>query len=52
KVEAIADLPYIWPTLGEMNGETSAAWLQQGRDNNPWLQDLIENLFHWRRSWL
>ena len=52
KVEAIADLPHIWPTLGEINEQTAAAWLKQRRDNNSWLQDLIENLFHWRRSWL
>lgn len=52
KVEAIADLPHIWPTLGEINEKTAAAWLNQRRDNNSWLQDLIENLFHWRRSWL
>ena len=52
KVEAIADLPYIWPTLGEMNGETATAWLQQRREANAWLGGLIENLFHWRRSWI
>jgi len=52
KVEAIADLPQIWPTLGEMNGETATAWLRQRREANPWLRDLIENLFHWRRSWI
>lgn len=52
KVEAIADLPHIWQTLGEINEQTAAAWLKQRRENNSWLQDLIENLFHWRRSWL
>lgn len=51
-VEAIAELPHIWPTLGQINEITATAWLKQRRKNNPWLGDLLENLFHWRRSWL
>ena len=51
KVEAIAQLPQVWLTLSDMNRETAMAWLRHRRQQNKWLLDWIETLFHWRRSW-
>ncbi len=50
KIEAIAELPHIWPTISEINAQTATAWLRQKREGNQILKDLLENLFHWRRS--
>ncbi len=52
KMEAIAELPHIWPTLSEINAQTAVAWLRQKRERNQILKDWLENLFHWRRSLL
>lgn len=52
KINAIAELPQIWPTFSQMSQQTAMAWLQQQRRCNTLLIDWIENLFHWRRSWL
>ncbi|WP_413162081.1 dihydrolipoyl dehydrogenase family protein [Capilliphycus salinus ALCB114379] len=51
KVNAIAQLPQVWPTFSQMSQQTAIAWLQQRRRCNTLLTDWIENLFHWRRSW-
>ncbi|MEL7034769.1 MAG: NAD(P)/FAD-dependent oxidoreductase [Cyanobacteria bacterium J06592_8] len=51
KMDAIAQLPQIWPTFSQMTQQTAIAWLQQRRRCNTLLTDWIENLFHWRRSW-
>ncbi|MEB3340372.1 NAD(P)/FAD-dependent oxidoreductase [Okeania sp.] len=50
KIEAIAELPNVWPTISEINAQTATAWLRQKREKNQILKDLLENLFHWRRS--
>ncbi|NEP39950.1 MAG: NAD(P)/FAD-dependent oxidoreductase [Okeania sp. SIO2G4] len=50
KMEAIADLPHIWPTVSEINAQTAAAWLRQKREGHQIVKDWLENLFHWRRS--
>ncbi|MEG4343132.1 NAD(P)/FAD-dependent oxidoreductase [Microcoleus sp. A003_D6] len=51
KVEAIAELPYIWSSFSAISGQTAAVWeSQRGRSNN-FMQNLSENLFHWRRYW-
>ena len=50
KIEAIAELPHIWPTISEINAQTATAWLRQKRENNQIVKDWLENLFHWRRS--
>ncbi|MGD1715311.1 dihydrolipoyl dehydrogenase family protein [Dapis sp. BLCC M172] len=50
KIEAIAELPHIWPTISEINGQTAIAWLKQKGDKNQIVKDWVENLFHWRRS--
>ncbi|MDE5095670.1 MAG: NAD(P)/FAD-dependent oxidoreductase [Trichodesmium sp. St11_bin5] len=50
KIEAIADLPHIWPTASEINGQTATVWLRQKRENNKIVKDCLLNLFHWRRS--
>ncbi|MEB3281721.1 MAG: NAD(P)/FAD-dependent oxidoreductase [Lyngbya sp.] len=51
KINAIAELPQVWPTFSQMSQQTAIAWLQQRRRCNTLLTDWIENLFHWRRSW-
>ena len=51
KVNAIAQLPHIWPTLSEINGKTAAAWQLQSFRSRSFLPNLLENLFHWRRYW-
>ena len=51
KVDAIAELPHIWPTLSEINAKTAAAWQQQRFQSQPFLPNLLEKLFHWRRYW-
>ncbi|MDY7022250.1 MAG: NAD(P)/FAD-dependent oxidoreductase [Cyanobacteriota bacterium] len=51
KMDAIAQLPQIWPTFSQMTQQTAIAWLQQRRRCNTLLTDWIENIFHWRRSW-
>lgn len=50
RIEAIAELPHIWPTISEINAQTATAWLRQKRENNQIVKDWLENLFHWRRS--
>ena len=51
KVEAIAELPYIWSSFSAINGQTAAIWESQRFQSNIFLQNLWENLFHWRRYW-
>ncbi|MGB3513641.1 MAG: NAD(P)/FAD-dependent oxidoreductase [Microcoleaceae cyanobacterium] len=51
KMEAIAELPHIWPTISEINAQTALAWLSQRRERNQMIKNFLENLFHWRRSW-
>ncbi len=50
KIEAIAELPHIWPTISEINAQTATGWLKQKHENNQIVKDWLENLFHWRRS--
>ncbi len=49
KVEAIATLPHIWPSLSEINQQTAQLW-QEGRfkQNTGW-QTLLDIWFNWRR---
>ncbi len=49
KVEAIASLPHIWPSLSEINQQTAQLW-QEGRfkQNTGW-QTLLDIWFNWRR---
>ena len=51
KVEAIAELPYIWSSFSAINGQTAAVWESQRLGRNTFMQNLWENLFHWRRYW-
>jgi len=51
KVEAIADFPHISPTLSEITSLTAAEWHRQRLRRNPWLQDVLEGFFNFRRSW-
>ncbi|PSB07131.1 mercuric reductase, partial [filamentous cyanobacterium Phorm 46] len=51
KVEAIAELPYIWSSFSAINGQTAAIWESQRVRSNTLMQNLWENLFHWRRYW-
>jgi pyruvate/2-oxoglutarate dehydrogenase complex dihydrolipoamide dehydrogenase (E3) component len=50
KVDAIADLPHISPTLSEITSLTAAEWHRQRLHRNPWLQDVLEGFFNFRRS--
>ncbi len=50
KIEAIAELAHIWPTISEINAQTATGWLIKKRENNQIVKDWLENLFHWRRS--
>ena len=51
KVDAIAELPYIWPTLSEINSKIAKNWQLQKFRSQPFLSNLLDNLFHWRRYW-
>ncbi len=51
KVEAIAELPYIWSSFSAINGQTAAVWESERLRSNTLIQNLWENLFHWRRYW-
>ncbi|MEG4575681.1 NAD(P)/FAD-dependent oxidoreductase [Microcoleus sp. N3A4] len=51
KVEAIAELPHIWSSFSAINGQTAAVWELQRLGSNTFMQNLWENLFHWRRYW-
>ncbi|MBE9187383.1 NAD(P)/FAD-dependent oxidoreductase [Microcoleus sp. LEGE 07076] len=51
KVEAIAELPYIWSSFSAISGQTAASWQLQRLGSNTFMQNLWENLFHWRRYW-
>ncbi|WP_373536502.1 NAD(P)/FAD-dependent oxidoreductase [Microcoleus sp.] len=51
KVEAIAELPYIWSSFSAINGQTATIWESQRFRSNTLMQNLCENLFHWRRYW-
>ncbi|MEG4580515.1 NAD(P)/FAD-dependent oxidoreductase [Microcoleus sp. MON1_C5] len=51
KVEAIAELPYIWSSFSAINGQTASLWESQRLGSNTFIQNLWENLFHWRRYW-
>ncbi|MGB3205862.1 MAG: NAD(P)/FAD-dependent oxidoreductase [Crinalium sp.] len=51
KISAIADLPHISPTLSEIVTQTAAEWNHLRLSKNTFLQDLLENLFTFRRGW-
>lgn len=51
KIQAIAELPHIWPSLSEMNQLTAATWQLKHFRSNTFLHNCLENLFHWRRYW-
>lgn len=51
KVEAIAQLPYIWSSFSTINGQTAAVWESQRLGSNTFLRNFWDNLFHWRRYW-
>ena len=51
KVEAIAQLPYIWSSFSTINGQTAAVWESQRLGSKTFSRNLWENLFHWRRYW-
>jgi len=51
KVDAIANLPHISPTLSEIISQTAAEWHRQRLSSNTRLEDLLEGFFNLRRSW-
>ncbi|MFB2921589.1 MULTISPECIES: dihydrolipoyl dehydrogenase family protein [Aerosakkonema] len=51
KINAIANLSTIFPSLSEINSQTAADWGHLRLDRNPSMQDFLENFFNFRRSW-
>ena len=51
KVSAIAHLPTIFPTLGDINSQTASDWSQQRLNQNLSKQNFLESFFNIRRSW-
>jgi pyruvate/2-oxoglutarate dehydrogenase complex dihydrolipoamide dehydrogenase (E3) component len=51
KIKAIADLPYISPTLSEIVQQTALEWQRQSFRHNQRLSNLCENWFNLRRNW-
>ena len=51
KVNAIANLPQISPTLSEIIHKTAIEWQQQRRSRNKSLQNFLEGFFNLRRNW-
>lgn len=49
KIQAIAKLPSLSPTLAELLQQTAMQWQQQQLTDQPWRRDLLENWFTWRR---
>jgi pyruvate/2-oxoglutarate dehydrogenase complex dihydrolipoamide dehydrogenase (E3) component len=50
-VDAIAHLPTIFPTLGDINAQTASDWSQQLLNQNLSKQNFLESFFNFRRSW-
>ncbi len=49
KVEAIANLPHIWPSLSEINQQTAELWEEERFKRNTVWQNLLDIWFNWRR---
>ncbi len=51
KVNAIANLSFIYPSFSEILEQTAREWNQQRLNSNIALQDFLEGFFHFRRNW-
>ncbi len=51
KVNAIANLPYISPTLSEIVHKTALEWQRQRLSRNKTLQNFLEGFFNLRCNW-
>ena len=51
KIDAIANLPTIFPTLADINAQTASDWSQQRFHQNLSKQNLLESFFNICRSW-
>lgn len=51
KVDAIANLPTIFPTLSDINAQTASDWSQQRLNQNLSKQNFLESFFNICRSW-
>jgi pyruvate/2-oxoglutarate dehydrogenase complex dihydrolipoamide dehydrogenase (E3) component len=49
KMQEIAQLPTLSPTLAELLQQTAMQWQQQQLAHQPWRRDLLETWFTWRR---
>lgn len=52
KIDALANSPYIWPSLSEIVSQTATEWYRQRSLLPTMRQSLIEWFFSLRRSWL
>jgi pyruvate/2-oxoglutarate dehydrogenase complex dihydrolipoamide dehydrogenase (E3) component len=50
KIGAISDLTYLHPSFATILGKLADANIQTRDAQNYWWQELLDNLFHWRRS--
>ena len=51
KVSAISKLAPVYPSLSEIIEQTAAAWNQQRLSSNSYLQNFLEGLFNFHRTW-
>lgn len=51
KVNAIANLPYVSPTLSEITHKTAMEWQRQRLSRNKTLHNFLEGFFNLRRNW-
>jgi len=51
KVNAIANLPYVSPTLSEITHKTAREWQRQRLSRNKTLHNFLEGFFNLRRNW-
>jgi pyruvate/2-oxoglutarate dehydrogenase complex dihydrolipoamide dehydrogenase (E3) component len=49
KIQQLAKLPAIWPSLSEIIEMTAREWNQQRLEQNPRWTDFLETFFHWCR---
>lgn len=51
KVDALADLPMLCPTISQLLSTTAMEWYWQRFDRHPFQKRLLKGFFTWRRSW-
>ncbi len=51
KVDALADLPVLSPTISQLVSTTASQWYWHSFDRHPIQKNLLQAFFSWRRSW-